>query len=516
VRRLLLVLLLPWAWIPSAAATSAPSADAASRLVLVSVEAGAAAQVAEAIRQLGRTATPFPDLDVVVAGPEGPPVAWLEIPGVLGVRPNPLLRPLLDRTVPYIGAPYVWEIHGERGQNVSVLVLDTGIDGTHPDVRLGQNLVQNVVPTRPPNALPVAYAEDQAVTDVGGHGTHVAGILGASGEGSDARYVGVAPSVRIVGFSAGVTDPTTGDTFLDGAGILSGFQYALDNRDRYHLRVVSNSWGTNGTFDPTDPITHATLALYRAGFVVVFAGGNEGREGEGTMNPYSLAPWVLSVAAGNLRDQRANFSSMGTDAAASGLAYDHPDLMAPGTRVVAPKAGSDPEDSTFVPDPDRGGVYTAKSGTSMAAPHVAGAAALLLSHNPELSPDDVYDVLVATSRPTSEPLWQVGRGYLDAYAAFQASLRMPGTRTAFLEGAVRYAGPASGDPAFAKDAASDAHVAAVERAPPSSTATSASSPAEPTSVGEPKEHARTPPGSAWVAIALAIILVLRSQRPLAR
>jgi serine protease AprX len=509
-RPVALALVWPLASLGGPTAQSAP--DEPTSLVILAVESGAARSVAEQIRQMGRGATAFPDLDAVAAEAGNVPLSWLEIPGVLHLRPNPAMRPLLDRTVPYVGAPVVWETYGERGQNVSVLVLDTGIDGTHPDVRLGQNLVQNVVPTRTPSALPVGYVEDQPSTDVGGHGTHVAGIVGASGLGSENRYLGAAPGVRIVGFSAGVTDPATSETSLDGAGILSGFQYAIDHRDRYNLRVVSNSWGSSGAFDADDPITRATLALYRAGIVVVFAAGNEGRNGEGTLNPYSVAPWVLSVGAGDLRGRLTNFSSVGTNATVSGIAYDHPDLVAPGLQVVAPKASSDTGRSFFAPGSSEAGLYTAKSGTSMATPHVAGAAALLLSHNPSLSPDDVYDLLVATARPMEEPLWYVGRGYLDAHEAFNASLRVQGTLPTFLSGQMRYAGPSSGDPAFAKDSTSEAQVPAAGPAPspvtsptPESTATSENNA---TASLETSSPGSTPAAPAWAAVALALALVV--------
>lgn len=485
-------------------------------LMLLNVKPATAEAVASELRERGYAAVAFPDLDAVAFhGPTRVP----DVKGVLGAYPNSIVGPLLDRTVPYVGAPNVWEVHGERGANVSVFVLDTGIDGTHPDVRLGENLVQNVVPTRTENALPIGYLENQPLTDVGGHGTHVAGIVGASGAGSGHRYVGMAPGVRIVGFSAGVTDPRTSETMLDGAGILAGFQYVLDRREEYDIRVVSNSWGTNETFDPEHPITRATLALYRAGLVVVFAAGNEGQQGEATMNPYSVAPWVLSVAAGDLQGRRAEFSSMGTDPRESGLAYDHPDLVAPGVRVVAPKASGDVGDSLFLPQPTQAGAYTAKSGTSMAAPHAAGAAALLLSRNPQLSPDQVHDLLVATARPMEGPLWHVGRGHLDAYHAFNVSLQVEGDLSAFLGGRVRYGGPESGDPSYARDASQEATAPEVEPAPSPGTPAPTNVSAEPRNLTEPSPAPTvvdTPPVSPVPGVALSIgVAVWKIRRSLA-
>src|SRR5581483_927369 len=130
----------------------------------------------------------------------------------------------------------------------------------------------------------------------------------------------------LVGFAAGVIDPTTGDTSFESVTVLEGFDYAVAKKDVYNLRVVTNSWGANGRFDPASPINLGTLNLYRTGFVITFAARNAGSQGAGSLQQYCVAPWVLCIAAGNYDFQRASFSSIGTKY----HPYDHPDVMAPG------------------------------------------------------------------------------------------------------------------------------------------------------------------------------------------
>src|SRR5439155_15606045 len=122
-----------------------------------------------------------------------------------------------------------------------------------------------------------------------GHGTHVAGIAAGLGGASGGYYTGVAPGAQLVGIG-------TGDVlFILYA--LAGFDYILEHQQQYNIKVVNNSWGTSGAFDPNDPINQASKAVHDAGITVVFAAGNDGPD-QNTLNPYSVAPWVIGVAAG--------------------------------------------------------------------------------------------------------------------------------------------------------------------------------------------------------------------------
>src|SRR5206468_9415511 len=98
---------------------------------------------------------------------------------------------------------------------------------------------------------------------------------------------GVAPGASILALSAG-------DFFI--TNVLEGFDYVLDNASRYRVKVLNCSWGTEGFFDPDDPVNIATRALYDAGVTVVFAAGNYGPAPD-TLNPYSVAPWVIGVGS---------------------------------------------------------------------------------------------------------------------------------------------------------------------------------------------------------------------------
>lgn len=392
------------------------------------------------------------------------------IDGVEIVYRNEFMEPYLDKAAPYTGATVVWNTYKVRGRGVTVFVVDTGVDGTHPDVRYRENLIENVVATRQSNQLVGGSREGVPATDADGHGTHVASIVGGTAkggvDGSDAgRYRGIAPEAKLVGYQAGIQDPQSGEVSFESTTVLEAFNYALAKRGIFNLSIVTNSWGANGEFEPSSPINVATLELYRAGLLVLFAAGNEGAQGEHTLNRYSVAPWVLGVGAGDYFNAVARFSSRGSDPGESGLPYDHPDVIAPGVGITAAKAATTQPFGAV--DPLRsstGAAYGTKSGTSMATPHVAGIASLLLSANPDLSPDDLMDVLTATTTPVpSSPVWRSGAGYVNAIAAYRLAVETEGSRDAFLDGAVKYAGPMSGDPKYATDAVTGGYGSRLER-----------------------------------------------------
>jgi serine protease AprX len=319
------------------------------------------------------------------------------------------------------------------GKGVGVVVNDSGVDGTHKDHELGKNLVQNVMASLNLNALepallPVTYLENVPNTDTNsGHGTHVAGTVGGTGAMSSGKYEGVAPGANMIGYGSGAAL-----FVLDGIG---GFDYAITNQARYDIRVITNSWGSSGDFDPNHPINVASKKAYDRGITVLFAAGNEG-PGENTHNPYAKAPWVISVAAGVKDGSLADFSSRGTKGVGGKFTMDgvewtwedRPTITAPGvdivsTRVLAPVSSLAAEQDAATIDPAHLPYYTTMSGTSMATPHVAGIVALLLEANPLLSPEDVKQILqkTATNMPGFES-WEVGAGYVNAYAAVDMAL----------------------------------------------------------------------------------------------
>ena len=318
------------------------------------------------------------------------------------------------------------------GKGVGVVVNDSGVDGTHPDLEYTRAVIQNVLGSTNLNAYsdlgPVTVVENVPNTDTNsGHGTHVAGTVGGRGVASDGKYQGVAPGADLIGYGSGGVL-----LVLDGIG---GFDYAITHQFEYGIRVITNSWGSSGNFDPNHPINLASKMAYDRGIVTLFAAGNEG-PGEDTHNPYAKAPWVISVGAGTKAGDLADFSSRGTEGRQGTFELDgetftfkdEPTIVAPGVDIISartvapvPLLGADADaemiEPAFLP------FYTTSSGTSMATPHVAGIVALMLEADPTLSPDEVKSILSQTAtNMQSRATWEVGTGYVNAFAAIQKTV----------------------------------------------------------------------------------------------
>ena len=329
---------------------------------------------------------------------------------------------------------------GFTGRGVTVAVVDSGCDATHPD--LADHVIHNVklysveyanLPPDQSNRIVVANeVGPYQNTDIGsGHGTHVAGIIAADSttDPSGGRS-GVAPDANLICYSIGEVLFTT--------AVVTAYDHMLDQPDLWGIRVVNNSWGNSfRQVDPRDPVSVVTKAVSDLGVAVVFAAGNSGYEdAEMSLNPFSEAPWVISVAAGSLDHHRGDFSS-------NGLIYDnaqptqigggghttwlgdkigtyHPDVTAPGVSI---SSTCDTAGTVIGPCPPPNYDNATADGTSMASPHVAGAAAVLLQANPNLTPAQIFSALQATATPvkavdgTALPFWEVGYGYVDLNAA---------------------------------------------------------------------------------------------------
>jgi len=217
--------------------------------------------------------------------------------------------------------------------NFSVVINDSGIDATHADLQFGSHVIQNVQLLTDTDTLagftPLIAIENLPNTDTHiGHGTHVAGIIGATGQQSGSLYRGVAPGAKLIGVGSGA-----GLFILDALG---GFEWSLANQfaNNYNIRVINNSWGSDGPFDADDPINIATKQAYDRNVIVVFSAGNSGLC---AMNRYAKAPWVISVAAGTKEGGIANFRSRGIPNSERLLDRDPnndfaaPTITAPGT-----------------------------------------------------------------------------------------------------------------------------------------------------------------------------------------
>ena len=324
------------------------------------------------------------------------------------------------------------------GAGVTVLVNDSGVDGTHDDLKFGEHLVQNTQGVTNLAAvdamLPITYLEGVPNTDWGsGHGTHCAGTIGGTGAKSNGLYRGVAPGADLVGYGSGAVL-----LILDAVG---GLDYAATNQFSYDnpIRVTSNSWGSSGPFDPMNPVSIATYELYKRGIVSVFAAGNDG-PGEDTHNPYAQAPWVISVGASEKDSVLTSFSSrgkrgeMGTFTMPDGREwtyFNEPTIVANGVDIVSTRTLTGALPATAA-EFDANNLeaahlpfYTHMSGTSMATPHVAGIVALMLEANPHLGPAQVKDILERTAtNMTGRLAWEAGAGHVNAYAALAEATGM--------------------------------------------------------------------------------------------
>ncbi|MGH9419592.1 MAG: S8 family serine peptidase, partial [Thermoanaerobaculia bacterium] len=343
-------------------------------------------------------------------------------PGVRSVYLNKQLRYFNHEGSALIGASEQRTMpgFGYSGRGIGVAIVDSGIDATHPDLPFGTKVKQNtkVVIGGPGLGSPFdgvvspVYLENLPDTDTtSGHGTHASGSIAGLGTESGGKYAGVAPGADLIGVSTGEA--------IAILWALEGFDYVLTHQYTYNIRVVSNSWGTSGPFDPEDPVSVASKVLHDRGITVVFAAGNEGA-GNNTMNPYADAPWVIGVAAADKQGRLASFSSRGIP----GDPIYHPTITAPGVAIVSTKANATPlgQASTCTTlSPSETIWYACMDGTSMATPHVAGACALLLEANPALTPDAIKSTMEATATPMAGyGRHQVGAGFLNVLAGLDS------------------------------------------------------------------------------------------------
>ncbi len=288
-----------------------------------------------------------------------------------------------------IRADQVWRGFNITGTGVVVANIDTGVDWNHPALRASyRGWGYGPVADHLHNWFDATNEAAAYPTDMNGHGTHTMGsIVGGGG-------VGVAPGARWIAAKG-----------LNGSGyglyswLHAAFEFMLapGGNPAYAPDVLSNSWGSEDALD--DEFAADIAALRAAGVVVVFANGNKG-PGSGTVGSPASLPGAFGVGAVDSDDDVAYFSSRGP----SPFGPVRPDIVAPGVAVV----------STFP-----GGVYAAANGTSMATPHVAGVAALLLSANPALTVVSVTRALTSTAVPlsTTLPNNTSGWGRVDAWNA---------------------------------------------------------------------------------------------------
>jgi subtilisin family serine protease len=312
---------------------------------------------------------------------------------VESITPDRKLKVFLDDSVPLINADDVWELHDKQGsdltgEGINIAIVDTGIDYNHPDIKDnyvgGYDFVNN----------------DNDPMDDNGHGTTCAGIA-----------VGVAPKVNLYSFK--ILNETGGGY---GSDLQAAIDYALDPNndgdysDRF-IDILSMSFGDpkiNESITPDEylckEIDNATIT----GLIFVIAAGNSG-PGYKTINWPGIARKSICVGASDKNDNIASFSSRGP-VEWNGNVMIKPDVVAPGVGIKSTKSG---------------GGYISMSGTSMATPHVAGAAALLLQAHPDWTPEMVKNALKENAVDLGYDENTQGAGRIDVLASVNLSSAPP-------------------------------------------------------------------------------------------
>ncbi|MGQ4477331.1 S8 family serine peptidase [Streptomyces sp. SAS_276] len=290
-----------------------------------------------------------------------------------------------------IGTAHAWEA-GLTGKGVTVAVLDTGVDLSHPD------LAQRVSVTK-------SFIDGEDTADRNGHGTHVTSTVGGSGAASDGQEKGVAPDATLA-VGKVLSDQGSGSE----SQIIAGMEWAA--RD-VHAKVVSMSLGSTEPSDGTDPMAQAVNTLSQeTGALFVIAAGNTGTPS--SIGSPGAADSALTIGAVDAGDQAAYFTSAGPRHGDNAL---KPDLSAPGVDILAAR-------SQLV---DGSGYYTSMSGTSMATPHVAGVAALLAQEHPDWTGAQLKDALMSTSRQLDASVYELGAGRVSVPDAVDAHVTATGS-----------------------------------------------------------------------------------------
>ena len=296
-----------------------------------------------------------------------------------------------------------------KGQGIGVAVVDSGIN-SHSDLNYSGS--SRIVTSTNQTA-------EASAGDGYGHGTVVAGVIGGNGSSSSGTYTGVAPRVNLINVK--VSDQS-GKAYA--SDLVDGLQWIYNNKTAYNIKVVNLSMNsTIAESYETSPIDAAVEILWFNGIVVVVSAGNNGAlAGPVTLFPPANDPFVITVGAvadkgtaALTDDTMPFFSAYGT----TEDLYAKPDIVAPGRNIISLLASTNATAYINHPAHRVDNNYFRMSGTSVAAPMAAGAAALLLQDEPGLNPDQVKYRLMATANKSwaGYDSLKAGAGYLDVYAA---------------------------------------------------------------------------------------------------
>jgi serine protease AprX len=309
-----------------------------------------------------------------------------------------------------IGADAFWN-EGYIGQGVDVAMIDTGVQ---PSSAFGDRLLEG------PD---LSFDPAGDGNDGYGHGTHLAGIIAgreddlavpntpvppvstldkaawkAFDNGAKTKFAGIAPGSRIVNVRAGADNGA-----VDVSQVIAAIDWVVQHRNdtsidpHLNIRVLNLAYGTDGTQSfRSDPLIAAVANAWRHGIVVVVSAGNDGGTGHGMLDNPAYDPIVLAAGASDPNGNSAKNNDTIADFSNNGSQSRRPDVIAPGTSLVSLAAPGSFADTTF-PNARVGATLFRGTGTSQAAAVVSGAAALVLSKRPNLTPNQVKAVLTAGS-----------------------------------------------------------------------------------------------------------------------
>ncbi len=313
-----------------------------------------------------------------------------------------------------IGADRSWNA-GYTGAGVDVAVIDTGVSPV-------QGMTSGNVVNGPDLSFD-SQSPNLSNLDAFGHGTHMAGIIAGRDEKSDprdyaddGRFSGIAPDARLVSLKVGASDGA-----VDVSQVIAAVTWVTEHArsDGLNIRVLSLSYGTDAaSWSLSDPLTYAVEQAWKAGIVVVVAGGNDGTDRMTLANP-AMDPQIIAVGASDAQGTLDTADDTVPYFSSRGNLLRHVDLVAPGTHVAS-LAVPGSELAEAYPGSVVGSRYLRGSGSSQAAAVTAGAAALLLQRYPTLTPDQVKAMLLASAHgATNTSTTFRGAGVLDVRAAQQ-------------------------------------------------------------------------------------------------
>ena len=305
---------------------------------------------------------------------------------------------------------------GIEGRGVTVALLDTGVHASSPDLQ-------------GPSGPRVIHCEDfsgERLTsahcqDTFGHGTFMAGLIAGNGAASKGRYTGAAPGAKLVSIKVAGFDGST-----DISNVLAGIQWAVSHRQRYGIRVLNLSLGSDSSQDyRLSPLNLAVERAWKSGIVVVVSAGNSGPDESTVMKPGD-DPYVITVGSSNdegtlpISDDRVPVFSSRGPTRANGFAK--PDVVSPGVHTVSLRSPGSAIDQQFGSVARVGDDYFRGTGTSMSTATVSGVVAQILQAKPGLNPDQVKYRLTSTARPIAATNHTaVGAGLIDAFGAATSS-----------------------------------------------------------------------------------------------